>query len=162
MPTEKIEIPEEEIIALYVKNVWWTIAKLAKKFKVTQYRVRKLLETKGVLRKTAHLEKMIIERCLKYERQFDANNVGMEMMLARRLLQEFPEETFWSTFDLGFKLNSLAFLNSDRGRDMLKRKYGQFKFEIPQPVQHNIGTEKVGEDIIITKPRTLKDFMKED
>src|SRR6478609_4708171 len=99
MPTEKIEIPEDEIVATYVKNVWWTISKLAKKYKTTDYRVRKLLDKRGVLRKTAHLEQMIIKNHLKYERQFDKKTVAVEMMIARKLLQEYPEEEFWRTFD---------------------------------------------------------------
>ncbi len=158
----KIELPEQEIIETYKKNVWWTAKKLAKKYKTTEYRIKKILNAAGVWRNTAALEKFLIERHLKYERQFDPKNIGMEMMTARRLISEYPEEDFWKSFDLGFKLNSLSFLQSDKGQAFLNKKYGEFKFEIPVAPTHNIGTEKVGEDIVVvSKPKSLHDFMKQ-
>jgi hypothetical protein len=156
----KIELPEQEIIETYKKNVWWTSKKLAKKYKTTEYRIKKILTTAGVWRNTAHLEKHLIQAFLKYERQFDTKTVGIEMMIARKLIAEYPEEDFWKGFDLGFKLNSLAFLQSDKGQAFLNKKYGEFKFEIPVAAQHNIGTEKVGEDIpVVSKPMSIHDFM---
>lgn len=160
MPRVKIILPEEEILDKY-KNVWWTPIKLAKKYDTTQYQIRKLLSARKVLRKSTGIEKLMIKNLLKYERQFDVKTVAMEMFIARKLLQDFPDENFWQKFALDFKLNSLAFLQSDAGHKILKKKYGEFAFEIPDVEQHNIGTEKVGEDIITdSKPLTIHDFLK--
>jgi hypothetical protein len=158
---EKIEIPEEEILEKY-KNVWWTPAKLAKKYKTTEYRIRKLLTARGVLRKSTGVEQVMIKNLLKYERQFDKNTTPHEMYVARKLLQEYPDDEFWKGFMLPFKLNSLAFLQSPAGQLILNKKWGEYKFELPEVKQHNIGTEKVGEDLpeTVTKPKSIHDFLK--
>lgn len=157
---DKIQIPEEEILEKY-KNIWWTPAKLAKKYGTTLYRIRKLLTARGVLRKSTGIEKEMIKNLLKYERQFDIKSVQVEIFMAKQLLVQYPSEEFWKTFTLPFKLNSLAFLKSPRGEEIVKKKYSEFKFEIPEVVQHNMGTEKIGEDMqIVTKPKTIHDFMK--
>lgn len=161
MAGKKIELPEQEIIDTYKKSVWWTTKKLAKKYETTEYRINKILKAAGVLRQTVHIEKLIIERLLKYERRFDKNTFGREMMLARKLIEKCPDENFWKSLDIGFQLNSLAFLESEQGKAILRKKYSEFKFEIQKTSTHNIGEEKVGEDIeIVKKPLSLKDFLK--
>ncbi len=157
---EKIILPEDEILDKY-KNVWWTPSKLAKKYGTTLYRIRKLLSDKGVLRKSTGIEKLMIKNLLKYEKQFDVKTFPIETFNAQKLLQQFPDETFWMQFSLPFKLNSLAFLQSDNGQEILKKKYAEFKFEIPETPTHNIGTEKIGEDMETTsKPKSIHEFLK--
>ncbi len=161
MAEKKVDLPEQEIIETYKKSLWWTTKKLAKKYETTEYRINKILKTAGVLRQTAHIERLLIDKLLKYERRFSKDTVGREMMIARILVQQCPDEQFWKTLNLGFELNSLAFLQSAKGKDILKKKYSEYKFEIPKIEQHNIGTEKVGEDIeVVKKPLSLNDFLK--
>lgn len=158
--TEKIQLPEDEILEKY-KNVWWTPAKLAKKYSTTEYRIRKLLTARGVLRKSSGVEQLMIKNLLKYERQFDKKTTAVEMFIARKLLQDFSSDEFWQKFSLPFKLNSLAYLQSEAGDAIVRKKYGEFKFEIPEVQQHNMGTEKVGEDIeVVSKPKSIHDFLK--
>jgi hypothetical protein len=157
---KKIELPEQEIIELYKTNVWYSISRLAKKFKTTEYRVRKLLDKAGVLRKTAALEKLLVSKYLKYERQF-GNDAAKELYHARELLFHHPEEAFWQGFELGFKLNSLAFFQSDKGQGILQKKYAEFKFELPVNPSHNIGPDKVGEDAeVVSKPKSIHEFLR--
>lgn len=157
---EKIELPEEEILEKY-KNVWWTPAKLAKKYNTTEYRIRKLLSARGVLRKSTGIEQVMIKNLLKYEMQFNKNTTSVEMFIARKLLQDYPKEEFWKTFDLGFKLNSLAFLQSDKGQAILNKKYAEFGFELPETPSHNIGEHKVGDDaVVVERPKSIHEFLR--
>jgi len=161
MAERKIQLPEQEIIDTYKKSVWWTVKKLAKKYETTVYRINKILKVAGVLRQTAHIEKLIIERLLKYERRFDKNSVAREMMIARMLVEQCPDEEFWKHLKIGFELNSLAYLQSVKGKALLRQKYSEYKFEIVKAPTQNIGTEKVGEDIVLPKkPLSLNDFLK--
>lgn len=158
---EKIVLPEQEIIDTYKNNVWWTLNRLAKKYNTTVYRIRKILVAANCLRQTADLEKLLIKNFLKYERQFDQKTSAGELFLARKLIQAYPEKEFWEHLDLGFKLNSLAFLQSDRGEQIVKKKYAEFKFELPVNPTHNIGDAKVGDDaVVVTKPKSIHEFLK--
>ena len=156
---KKIELPEAEILETY-KGIWWTPKKLAKKYETTEYRITKLLKEKGVLRKSSGMEKFLIEKLLKYERRFDPKKVGAEMFMAKRLLQDYPDDEFWKAFKLGFELNSLAYLQSVDGKALLKKKYAEFGFELSKQEEHNVG-EKVGEDVeIISRPMSIHEFLK--
>ncbi len=157
-----VELPEQEIVDVYKKNVYWTVSRLAKKYKTTTYQINKLLKKHNALRETTKLEVEIIKRFLKYEAQNDVKRFAVERFNARRLIEKCPNEQFWMGLDLPFKLNSLAWFLSVDGTTLLKQKYANFRFEIPVVVQHNMGTEKVGEDAVVdtAKPLTIHDFLK--
>lgn len=159
--SKKIELPEQEIIDTYKTNVWWTLNRLAKKYDTTVYRIRKILVAANCLRQTAELEKLLIKNFLKYERQFDPKTSALEMFNARKLIADYPDEEFWTNLDIGFKLNSLAFFQSPKGQEILKRKYAESKFELPVAPQHNISNTKVGDDVtVIQKPKSIHEFLK--
>lgn len=158
---EKIVLPEQEIVDTYKSNVWWTVSRLAKKYKTTDYQINKLLKTHNVLRQTHLLEKLIMERFLKYEVQHDGRRIPHEKNHAKVLIEKCPNEQFWNGLDLNFKLNSLAWFMSEAGTAFLRKKYSAFKFEIRDTETHNMSTEKIGEDVVtISKPKTLQEFLK--
>ena len=102
-----------------------------------------------------------MEKFLKYEAYHDVRRIPVEKFNAKKLIEKCPNEQFWDSLELGFKLNSLARFSSEKGVEFLRKKYSAFKFEIPKVEIHNMSTEKVGEDVeVITKPLTLKDFLK--
>ena len=55
-----------------------------------------------------------------------------EMRMAKILLQIFPNEDFWSSLKLNFKLNSLCWLLSDDGRKFLNTEYKKFNLNLPE------------------------------
>jgi len=55
-----------------------------------------------------------------------------EMKMAKTLLQIFPNEDFWSSLKLNFKLNSLCWLLSDDGRKFLNTEYKKFNLDLPE------------------------------
>ena len=55
-----------------------------------------------------------------------------EMKMAKILLQIFPNEDFWSSLKLNFKLNSLCWLLSDDGRKFLNTEYKKFNLDLPE------------------------------
>jgi len=55
-----------------------------------------------------------------------------EMKMAKTLLQIFPNEDFWSSLKLNFKLNSLCWLLSDDGRKFLNTEYKKFNLNLPE------------------------------
>jgi len=55
-----------------------------------------------------------------------------EMKMAKILLQIFPNEAFWNSLKLNFKLNSLCWLLSDDGRKFLNTEYKKFNLTLPE------------------------------
>ncbi len=77
------------------------------------------------------------------------------------LLKKYPNRDFWLALDLGFQLRSLFWFNSERGREELDRRWSVFNLDLGPQVDHTIGTEKIGEDVIVEKPKTsIADFLR--
>lgn len=55
-----------------------------------------------------------------------------EMKIVNTIIAIFPDDTFWRSLELKFKLNSLCWFLSDDGRKFLNAEYKKFKFEPEQ------------------------------
>jgi len=55
-----------------------------------------------------------------------------EMKIVNTIIAIFPDDTFWRSLELKFKLNSLCWFLSDDGRKFLNAEYKKFKFEPQQ------------------------------
>lgn len=108
--------------------------------------------------------KEFLEKHIKPE-QFE-NNAKNPLFWAReykmynQLLAKYGVD-FLSYFSLPYKLNSLAFLRSQRGKDELLKQYNSFSFEKKNiiPKEEKVFTNKVGEDKIVHRiPNSILDF----
>ncbi len=85
-------------------------------------------------------KKEFIKRLLKE----DANIVWpKEMKMAKTLLQIFPNEGFWNSLKLNFKLNSLCWLLSDDGRKLLNTEYKKFNLNLPEAKTFEIDNNNI-------------------
>jgi hypothetical protein len=90
---------------------------------------------------------------------------GKEMHILNSLLKIFPNNLFWNSLDIDFKLNSLCWLMSDDGRKFLNSEYKKFIVDIPAQESFQLSDSPLPEDIKIynnnveTKPKSLKEFM---
>lgn len=103
------------------------------------------------------------EFVLKFVKK-DANLVWpREMKMVNSLFKIFPNDEFWRSLELKFKLNSLCWLLSDEGRKFLNIEYKKFIFEPDKPtnfelVNNNIAFEgKIGETV--QAPLTVREFL---
>jgi hypothetical protein len=55
-----------------------------------------------------------------------------EMKMVKLLFQIFPNEDFWNSLELSFKLNSLCWFLSDDGRKFLNKEYKKFNLNLPE------------------------------
>ena len=105
--------------------------------------------------KTEHKQKKeIIERLVvipaKQKRFFWAR----EMKFLNDFIDEYPD------FSLKEKVESLLLLKGDWGKEMLRKKYLEYKYIIPTNKSYNIG-KKSGNDFKPKEsPKTVKDFLK--
>lgn len=84
-----------------------------------------------------------------------------EVKIVKSLLQTYPEQEFWRTLGLDFKLNSMAFWKTQDGEKILSLKYKMFKMDAQPKIQQiEISDQKFGEDIEIkkNKNKSVKDF----
>tara|TARA_B100000242_G_C42884814_1_gene410563 strand:- start:240 stop:599 length:360 start_codon:yes stop_codon:yes gene_type:complete len=83
-----------------------------------------------------------------------------EMKMLNDLLEIFPNRTFWTKANMP-KIDSLVMLKSGYGLKILKKKYKEFHYKVPQKTTIAIG-EKTGEDKILSKkPKTIREFIDE-
>lgn len=106
-----------------------------------------------------NLKRKLILKLLKNTENINWAN---EIKAASTLLKNYPSPEFWDNFTLPFKLNSLYFLLSEKGRQFIYAAK-QKKMEIKTFIKEEISLEerKVGEDIITHKPKSIKDFLNE-
>lgn len=81
-----------------------------------------------------------------------------EMKLLNDLMSIFPDQDFWAKMRPQ-KYPSLAVIKTEAGLKMLRKKYREFKYKIPEKNTIQLG-EKAGEDKIYKKKtKTIKDFI---
>lgn len=82
-----------------------------------------------------------------------------ELKILNELCKVYSLEFFSTGLVLPFSLNSLAWFKTEEGRQAIKS--AQLKktvdFSVKKP--YDVGTEKIGEDAVIEKKPTLKDFL---
>jgi len=83
-----------------------------------------------------------------------------EMTLLNRLLDEFPDQCFWSKVSFGQKFESFAILASGGWKRLVKSKHLDYNYKIPQPKEYKLESEKIGEDYQSSRSKkTIKDFL---
>lgn len=86
-----------------------------------------------------------------------------EMKMVKTLLKIYPNESFWQTLELKFKLNSLCWLLSDDGRKFLNKEYKKFTLQIHEPKKFEIDNNNIAFEIKssydVDKPLNLRDFL---
>lgn len=105
----------------------------------------------------------VIGNLLKKE-HIEQKNVkwAAEIKMLKRLEKSYPDRDFWCQLDLGFKLNSLAFLLSKDGKIKLKQKFNEYKMDLDlnNKKEYHFEEEKIGLDVEVKKIKTLMDFLK--
>lgn len=66
-----------------------------------------------------------------------------EMKMANLLFKIFPNQNFWNTLRLNFKLNSLCWLLSDDGRKFLNKEYKKFNLNLPETKNFDIENNNI-------------------
>ena len=103
------------------------------------------------------------EFILKFVKQGASLIWPREMKMVNSLFKIFPNDEFWNSLDLKFKLNSLCWFLSDDGRKFLNIEYKKFNFEPEKPksfelTNNNIEFEgKIGETV--QAPITVREFL---
>jgi hypothetical protein len=103
------------------------------------------------------------EFILKFVKQSSSLVWPREMKIVNSLFKIFPNEQFWNSLELKFKLNSLCWFLSDDGRKFLNVEYKKFQFEPLKPEvfeikKNNIAfEEKIGETV--QAPMTVREFL---
>jgi hypothetical protein len=87
-----------------------------------------------------------------------------EMKIVNTIIAIFPDETFWRSLELKFKLNSLCWFLSDDGRKFLNAEYKKFKFEPEQAKSFDLKDNniefEVKKDDNAEKVVSIREFLK--
>jgi len=106
--------------------------------------------------------KKIIERLLIIPKTNKRAFWAKETKFLMELIEKFPDLNFWNKINLPKKYDSLLSLRGDWGKTFLKKKYLEFNYIIPNKEKIQLG-DKFGKDrVIIKKPKTIRDFLKNE
>jgi hypothetical protein len=105
-------------------------------------------------------KKSFVKKFLK-----DSTNIlwPKEMKMVKTLFKIFPNENFWDSLNLNFKLNSLCWFLSDDGRKFLNKEYKKFKLELPETKKFKIENNNIAfeskKDYDLDKVLNLREFL---
>ncbi len=66
-----------------------------------------------------------------------------EMKMTKILFNIYPNEDFWNSLTLNFKLNSICWFLSDEGRSFLNKEYKKFNVELPEVKKFEIENNNI-------------------
>jgi hypothetical protein len=95
----------------------------------------------------------------------DSSNIiwPKEMKMVKSLFKIFPNEDFWNSLELNFKLNSLCWFLSDDGRKFLNKEYKKFNLELPEAKKFEMENNNIAfeekESYDIDKVINLRQFL---
>jgi hypothetical protein len=74
-------------------------------------------------------------------------------------MEQFPSEEFWQKIHFNNGWDSLLIFQSEYGLSLLRTKYKEFFYKIPNQKKIEL-TKKVGSDKIVNrKPKTIRGFL---
>tara|TARA_B110001454_G_scaffold205637_1_gene215406 strand:+ start:509 stop:901 length:393 start_codon:yes stop_codon:yes gene_type:complete len=90
----------------------------------------------------------------------DKANWPAEIAAAKKFYPQYNKDFgFWQGLDLGFKVNSLCFFLTRKGKHLLKSKWKEHQFVLKEKAAPKLEEGKVGEDYESTvKPKKLFNF----
>lgn len=104
-------------------------------------------------------KKEVLAKFLK-EESLSKTKLAAELKFLKMLLKDNSLDFFHSEFAIDFKLNSLLWFFTSKGKEALRAGKARAKLEFKESETYNLAKEKVGEDKVIERsPKNLKDFL---
>jgi len=85
-------------------------------------------------------------------------NYPKEYKMFKKLMEKYPDTRIWS--NIKFQVNSLAFYFTPKGINEIERVVNSINYVVKDNEVVELAKEKIGEDLHIEKPMSLKDFLK--
>jgi len=86
-----------------------------------------------------------------------------EMKMVNTLFKIFPNQDFWNSLKLNFKLNSLCWLLSDDGRKLLNSEYKKFNLNLPEVQKFEVDNNNIAfenkSSYDLNKALNLREFL---
>ena len=103
----------------------------------------------------------MVQRFLKEDKDLTSRVWAREIKIAKKLFNSYPDVDFWNNVDLGFPLNSLAWLCSQEGKYALVIQRKRVDFNPKENETYPL-SKKIGKNKKINKTKkTLMDFLDE-
>jgi hypothetical protein len=107
----------------------------------------------------------VIGLCKRFLKEDDSVNKYYDpvnsVVTMYQLIKRYPNREFWLAYELGFQLRSLYWLLGKDGKERLDRDWSIAQLDLGPQVEQIVGTEKVGEDVVVEKPKvSVADFLR--
>lgn len=122
---------QDKIIDLYKNNSWYTIKRLANKFKLSTYRVSKILKDNNVDTYKKQYPEEVVALCMLF---LDRESItSQNLRIASELLSKCNDMEFWESMNKPTfgtktgKMSSLSWFLGEKGRNYLRFQYKMYK-----------------------------------
>ena len=105
---------------------------------------------------------IFVERYLKEPKSLKVPGWRREVAIAKKLFDKFKDDNFFTSLQLDFKLNSLAWFLTKDGLDFLYKQQRLFRLALPEKKKYTYKLEDkiLGpKDKTKGKPKTILDFI---
>lgn len=84
-----------------------------------------------------------------------------EYKILKKLMEDYPDETFWQKIRFKNDWDSIVILQSPYGKSLLDKKYQEFHYKIPEYRKIELTNKSGCDKIINRKPKTIREFLDE-
>jgi len=103
----------------------------------------------------------MVNKFLKNVENFTEGKWKKEIKLAKKLFNSCSDVRFWNQVELGFELNSLAWLLSKEGKHALKVRGKMMRFSPKKPKEYKMQKRRVGRKSYAKRKKTLIEILDE-
>lgn len=103
----------------------------------------------------------MINKFLKNVENFTKGKWAKEIKLAKKLFNSCPDVRFWNQVELGFELNSLAWLISEEGKYALRVRGKMMRYSPEKPKEYKMQKRRIGKKSYAKKRKTLIEILNE-
>lgn len=148
---------DEEVLDLFYKG--YSVEKASKKLGVTPYKVNKVLKSYNISLKRKTSNAIIVDKLVD-PKELNRETKKVELMIASKLFDMFPDINFWNSLKPRFLVPSLKVLFTEKAKKKLDKQWKEYNY-VPPVQEKVILTEvKIGEDAKVDKKINLKEFLK--
>ena len=85
---------------------------------------------------------------------------GRELGTVKKLIEIYPDKSFWASIPKPFKMDSLVWFLTPKGKDYLLTQFRRFSLDLKPKEKYSLSSSKIGAKKIVSKKNKLFDFLR--
>ena len=85
---------------------------------------------------------------------------GRELGTVKKLIEIYPDKSFWASIPKPFKMDSLVWFLTPKGKEYLLTQFRRFSLDLKPKEKYSLSSSKIGAKKITSKKNKLFDFLR--